>query len=1007
MKLRSSHAPTPTPAPLVQSSHLAGFKFATIGQNPTLLARMSDNVHVTLPSPSPEQELSQDRSGSSHSFSRQGLSQSLTTMERDSPMNSTAQHHLKSWGSTPMSSTPSESHDVKFPHFDQRRTPVVPDLQYPNVAPDNASWPSIAEQSAPMDQDSLPRHQPSMPRNSAVTSVPVGGGGFPNGVMDVPAPSPPTFPQRSRSLASTEPEQLRRPVEHLIKLASVREERMSRQREIFDLRSGELSTFSQEASRATEAVQDQIELVKLQAEEMRMQAGQMLQEATKTRELADRLIASVDALNAPNARTHVDHLVERSDQMSSFMRKVFDWLDTLRAREQEKVNDIQRELDEQALAEINRLAKIQEQQRLLDAERRKRAEAEAEEKRQAARREEEEREAAKKKAEEEKEAARKKAEEEEAARKKAYEEQRAAVLEQKRRATEAQAQKIQRERRPFNDAGGGSNAPPTVFPGIASEHTNNTRASTSLSVPPVVPGSIRSPARSRGPLEVTAPLSQPPPSPNKAKTVPPSVWFVPAQTEVGRTVNTDSPLSSTTLASELHPRTVEASQRPPMNHLTHAAAQDQMLRQESRRMTPMLEQQRVEIKREPSVEELPATRLQASPSRASSGMADMDDARQRHLAIPRRTPSQDRNGDQRNQAPSAPGANSLYVAQVEENRRRSDPSAPVPPEQGNLIHSQDSLHDRPVQGTDMRDYHRQGSTSSDRSPPRWNDRDRRSRSRSRSPFPRRPLSRSPSPYTRKRLRSGSPRYDTRQAPDYWKAPRSQWRARPDRAHTVADRDRGRDREFYDYDRDRHGDSPRRYRPPPSRRAADTYRPSHSPAPPSPRQYRPSPRPGYRDRSPSPDHETQRFAGRDAQDRESERVNTNARHYQTTYETEVRHNVERDAQQRWQRPTPSPSDRDRTPTPPPRLAEAAEVGLLDRIDMNATEDRGRGRGRVPHGATRGGPNPRRGLRGGVSGGRGRGTVSGSTPALLSRMTGTTIHGTRPTHAPSLSDRMQQD
>ncbi|KAH9171174.1 hypothetical protein EDB89DRAFT_2230195 [Lactarius sanguifluus] len=540
-----------------------------------------------------------------------------------------------------MSSTPSESHDVKFPHFEQRRTPVVPDLQYPNVAPDNASWPSSAEQSAPMDQDSLPRHQPSMPRNSIVTSVPGGGGGFSNGVMDGPAPSPPTLPQRSRSLASTEPEQLRRPVEQLIKLASVRDERMSRQREIFDLRSHELSTFSSEASRATEAVQDQIELVKLEAEQMRTQAGQMLQEATKTRELADRLIASVDALNVPNARKHVDHLVERSDQMSSFMRKAFDWLAALRAREQEKVNDIQKELDEQALAEINRLAKIQEQQRLLDAERRKRAEAEEQEKLEAARREEEERRAAKKKAEEE----------EEAARKKAYEEQRAAVLEQKRRASEAQAQKIQRERRPANDSGG-------------------------------------------GPLEVTAPLSQPPPSPNKAKTVPASVWFVPAQTEVGRTVNTDSPLSSTILASELHPRTVETSQRLPMNHVTHATSQDQMLRQEPRRMTPMLEQQRVEIKREPSVEELPATRLPASPSRPSSEMAD-DDGRQRHLAISRRTPSQDRSGDQRKQASSASGANSLHVTQTEENRRRSDPSAPVPPEQANLIHSQDSLHDPP------------------------------------------------------------------------------------------------------------------------------------------------------------------------------------------------------------------------------------------------------------------------------------------------------------------------
>jgi hypothetical protein len=117
---------------------------------------------------------------------------------------------------------------------------------------------------------------------------------------------------------------------------------------------------------------------------------------------------------------------------------------------------------------------------------------------------------------------------------------------------------------------------------------------------------------------------------------------------------------------------------------------------------------------------------------------------------------------------------------------------------------------------------------------------------------------------------------------------------------------------------------------------------------------------------------------------------------------------REEQQGWQRPTPSPSDRDRTPTPPPRLAEAAEVGLLDRIDMNQAEYRGRGRGRLlPGGVTRGGPNSRRGVRGGLSGGRGRGVESGSTPALLARMTGATNRGTRAAHAPSLSDRMQQD
>ncbi|KAI9442774.1 hypothetical protein BJY52DRAFT_459974 [Lactarius psammicola] len=754
-----------------------------------------------------------------------------------------------------------------------------------------------------MDQDSHPLRQPSVPRNFAVTSVAGSGGGLSNGVTGGPAsPSPSTLPQRSRSLAPTEPEQLRRPVEHLIKLAFVREERMSRQREIFDLRSGELSTFSSDASQATKTVQDQMELIKLQAEEMRTQAGQMLQEANKTRELADRLIASVETLNVdvPNATKHVDHLVERSEQMSSFMRKIFDWLAALRVREQEKVEAIQKELAELALAEINRLAREQELQRQLE---RRKAEAEAQEK--AARREEEEREAAKKRAEEED-------------RKKAHDAQRAAVVAEKRRVIEEQAQSIQarreKERRLADDSGGGSNAPPTIFSGIASEHTNSARASTSLSLPPAVPGPPRPPARGgKGPLEVTAPLSQPPPSPNKARTVPAPVWFVPAQTEVGRTVNTDSPLSSTTLASELHPRIVEPSQRPPLNHLTHAPAQDQTPRQEPRRVTPNPEQRRVEIKREPSVEELPATHLRASPSRPSAQMADVDDGHQRHLAIPHRNPSQDRNGDQRNQASSASGANPLYVAQTEENRHRSDPSAPVPPEHASSIRSRDPVHGRAVQGTDAQGYTRHDSTSSDRSPPRWNDRDRRSR----SPLPRRPPSRSPSPYPRKRIRSGTPHYDSRQDSDYWQPPRSQWRSRCD----WADRDRGRDRDrqFYDYDRERQGDSPRQ-RPLPPRRTTDTYRPSHSPTPPSPRQHRYSPRPGYRSRSRSPGYETQRFVGPDAQDRESERINTNVRRYEPTYEAEERHTVERE-QRRWQRPTPSPSDRDRTLTPPPRRSWA--------------------------------------------------------------------------------------
>lgn len=910
---------------------------------------MGDSTQVarTL---SPEQGLSQDRTGSSHYLSRRGLSRSVATgaPSRDSPMNSAlVQHQANTMSATPMLSTPPEFHDVKFPHpCDLRRTSVIPDLQYPNVAPENDSWPSfVDEQPAPRDQASVPPHQPSMSRNSSVPGI---GGGLSNGFTDgLASPSSSTLPQRSRSLVPTEPEQFRRLVDHLIKLASVREERMSRHREIFGLRSGELSTFSSDAAQATKSVQDQMEHLKLQAEEMRAQAGQMLQEANKTRELADRLITSVETLNVdvPNARTHVDLLVERSEQMSSFMRKTFDWLATLRGRELEKVDAIEAKFAEQALAEMNRLAREQELARQLERRR-----AEVLEKEEAAKREKAEREVAKKVEEEA-----------EAARKEAYEAQRAAVMAQKRRANEEHAQYIQaeRERRLADVSGsgsGGSTAPSTVFPGVTAEHTNNAWVITSLSSSPVTHDPSRSPARGKGPQEIAAPLPQPPP-----------VFFVPAQTEVGRTVKTDSPLSSTTLASELHPRIVQPSHPPPLNHRTHAPAHDHMLRPEPRRMTPKPELRTVEIKREPSVEELPATRLQASS----------------------RTPSR---------------SDSPHVAQTQDHRRHNDHSVPVPPEQANSTRSRDSPHGRADQGTDVRGYTRQDSTFSDRSQPRWNDRDRRSR----SPLPRRPPSRSPSPYARKRVRSGTPHYDSRPAPDHWKSQRSPWRSRPD----WVDRDRGRDRDrqFQDYDREKQGDSPRRYRPPPPRRPADTYRPpSHSPAPPSPRQYRSerlSPRPVYHERSPS--YDTQRLVGSDAQDRESERYNTNARHYERTSEAEVRHTAGREEQQRWQRPTPSPSDRDRTPTPPPRLAEV-EVGLLDRINMNEAEyHRGRGRGRLPPGGVaRGGPNPRRGIRGGPSGGRGRGVASGSTPALLTRMNGTTTRGgIRPAHAPSLSDRMQQ-
>lgn len=142
------------------------------------------------------------------------------------------------------------------------------------------------------------------------------------------------------------------------------------------------------------------------------------------------------------------------------------------------------------------------------------------------------------------------------------------------------------------------------------------------------------------------------------------------------------------------------------------------------------------------------------------------------------------------------------------------------------------------------------------------------------------------------------------------------------------------------------------------------------------------------------------------------MNVDARHYGPPYEeAETRRTAEKEQgrwqQQQRQRPTPSPSEREQSPTPPPPRTGEAEGGLLERIDMNVTDDRGRGRGRPPRGTIRGGPNSRRGVRGGFSGGRGRGSASGPTPILLSRMSETTMSPTHAALAPSLSDRMQQD
>jgi hypothetical protein len=140
--------------------------------------------------------------------------------------------------------------------------------------------------------------------------------------------------------------------------------------------------------------------------------------------------------------------------------------------------------------------------------------------------------------------------------------------------------------------------------------------------------------------------------------------------------------------------------------------------------------------------------------------------------------------------------------------------------------------------------------------------------------------------------------------------------------------------------------------------------------------------------------------------------TNARRYESIYEgVDSRRIAETEEQPRWQqnerqRHSPSPSDHDQTLPTSSSRQEEVEIGLLDRINMEEAENRGRGGGHPPPDTMRGGPNFRRGMRGSSSS-RGRGGGAGPKPALLSRMTETATRAARAAPAPSLSDRMQHD
>ena len=1015
--------------PSTQASAYSAFKFTTIGHSPSLLERMSDGPRVSFPLRPSDQNSSQEQNSSaSHTPFRPN--QAMTPIVgRGSSVKPVLSQDINTLPPTSTSLSPSDPpNDVKTPRpIDQIRASVLPELQYPNPTPEIGSprWESPTTHSkpnvqpVPMDQDASHQPQPPVPRTlpAPASGAPVGPGVAGGETTDSPTLSSQTTSSQHSPLvaSSTEPEQLRRLVEQLFKLASAREEGLSKRCETFDLRSSELSTFGTDASRAIQDLQDRIETLKQHAEAMRAQAQLTLREADKMRDMADHLIVSAGTLGVEmlGAKTHVGRAVERSEKLTRFVRKSFDWLATLRGHEQEKIAVIQAEVAEQERKELERAELLRRQEELQQQlERRK---IEEQEKLEAAKREEEAREAARKKAEEVREAARKaeeerevarKAEEErEAARKKSYEIRRAEVMAEKRRATEAQAQSIQaeRERRVVDTSSPisrpsirGSNAPLSTSPASTPEVAHSARASTDVPFQQqaTVPTPSQSPiARTDGSSETPPPFSCPQPSPNRVKTIPAHVSFVPAQTEAGRAVNTDSPLSSTTLASELHPRNiVEAPRHPHSSQIMRDLAEEGMQFQRPSPAAPTMEPRQVEIKREPSVGELPPPRSQP----LQQDTVNNDHSHDHQPVAVSRTPSQDRNMDQQALPSSTSGsrATSLHAAQTEDNRYRMGVSP-----QDDLRHLNDSPHDHVVPRMDGRAYARQRSVSvsSDRSVPPWHYR------RSRSPVSSiddRLRSPSPSPPRRgKRTRSRTPpRFG-----DHWEPDRSRIRAR-------VDDDWDRTWRYSSYERARPGDSPQRYRGLPSR--YNNYRPSPSP-PPSPRQFRNErspPRRNYYDRSLAVEHVPQRYADTDAREwrADDHRTNVNAQHHGPAYEgAEVYRTAEKEQQQRWpqhqwQRRSSSPSERGQTSTSSPRHGEV-DIGLLERMNMNETNDRGRGRGRGPGGAARGGPNTRRGTRGGPSGGRGR----GSAPALLSRMSETATRPTRPAPALSLSDRMEHD
>src|SRR5216683_3473656 len=162
-----------------QPSALSGFKFSTIGHNPSLLERMSDGPRVSFP-PS-DQNLSQEQNTASLTPFRPTLPQPLTMgappVERGPSVKPIITQDPKSLPPASASLTPFEPpNDVKLSQpLDQIRPSVFPDLQYPNATPDIESplWesPTAPSQPVPMDQDASHHHRPPIPRTLPPVTV--------------------------------------------------------------------------------------------------------------------------------------------------------------------------------------------------------------------------------------------------------------------------------------------------------------------------------------------------------------------------------------------------------------------------------------------------------------------------------------------------------------------------------------------------------------------------------------------------------------------------------------------------------------------------------------------------------------------------------------------------------------------------------------------------------------------------------------------------------------------